>query len=156
MAKKKYEIDINIGGRKELKETIKDVETFDKNIMASKFSSKLAKMFESASNSIKGFGKENDYMLKAMSKVVPELGVKTKKLSDITETYVLQYKKQIDQIEKLAENKYNSDIKYTEESKKIYTDYYLKQQQLHGNNLKKLIEIHEEKQKYLSELIVEK
>lgn len=151
MAKKKYEIDINIGGRKELKETIKDVETFDKNIMASKFSSKLAKMFESASNSIKGFGKENDYMLKSMSKVVPELGVKTKKLSDITETYVLQYKKQIDQIEKLAENKYNSDIKYTEESKKIYTDYYLKQQQLHGNNLKKLIEIHEEKQKYLSE-----
>lgn len=151
MAKKKYEIDINIGGRKELKETIKDVETFDKNIMASKFSSKLAKMFESASNSIKGFGKENDYMLKSMSKVVPELGVKTKKLSDITETYVLQYKKQIDQIEKLAENKYSSDIKYTEESKKIYTDYYLKQQQLHGNNLKKLIEIHEEKQKYLSE-----
>lgn len=151
MAKKKYEIDINIGGRKELKETIKDVETFDKNIMASKFSSKLAKMFESASNSIKGFGKENDYMLKAMSKVVPELGVKTKKLSDITETYVLQYKKQIDQIEKLAENKYSSDIKYTEESKKIYTDYYLKQQQLHDNNLKKLIEIHEEKQKYLSE-----
>lgn len=151
MAKKKYEIDINIGGRKELKETIKDVETFDKNIMASKFSSKLAKMFESASNSIKGFGKENDYMLKAMSKVVPELGVKTKKLSDITETYVLQYKKQIDQIEKLAENKYSSDIKYTEESKKIYTDYYLKQQQLHGNNLKKLIEIHEEKKKYLND-----
>lgn len=151
MAKKKYEIDINIGGRKELKETIKDVETFDKNIMASKFSSKLAKMFESASNSIKGFGKENDYMLKSMSKVVPELGVKTKKLSDITETYVLQYKKQIDQIEKLAENKYSSDIKYTEESKKIYTDYYLKQQQLHGNNLKKLIEIHEEKKKYLND-----
>nr|WP_297162780.1 hypothetical protein [uncultured Dysgonomonas sp.] len=151
MAKKKYEIDINIGGRKELKETIKDVETFDKNIMASKFSSKLAKMFESASNSIKGFGKENDYMLKAMSKVVPELGVKTKKLSDITETYVLQYKKQIEQIEKLAENKYSSDIKYTEESKKIYTDYFLKQQQLHGNNLKKLIEIHEEKKKYLND-----
>lgn len=151
MAKKKYEIDINIGGRKELKETIKDVETFDKNIMASKFSSKLAKMFESASNSIKGFGKENDYMLKAMSKVVLELGVKTKKLSDITETYVLQYKKQIDQIEKLAENKYSSDIKYTEESKKIYTDYFLKQQQLHGNNLKKLIEIHEEKKKYLND-----
>ncbi len=44
MAKKKYEIDINIGGRKELKETIKDIETLDKNIMASKFSSKLAKM----------------------------------------------------------------------------------------------------------------
>lgn len=151
MAKKKYEIDINIGGRKELKETIKDIETLDKNVMASKFSSKLAKMFGSASDSIKGFGKENDYMLKAMSKVVPELGVKTKKLSDITETYVLQYKKQIDQIEKLAENKYSSDIKYTEESKKIYTDYYLKQQQLHGNNLKKLIEIHEEKKKYLSE-----
>ncbi len=151
MAKKKYEIDINIGGRKELKETIKDIETLDKNVMASKFSSKLAKMFGSASDSIKGFGKENDYMLKAMSKVVPELGVKTKKLSDITETYVLQYKKQIEQIEKLAENKYSSDIKYTEESKKIYTDYFLKQQQLHGNNLKKLIEIHEEKKKYLND-----
>ena len=75
MAKKKYEIDINIGGRKELKETIKDIETLDKNVMASKFSSKLAKMFGSASDSIKGFCNFHKHYYKQCFFIYPPLNL---------------------------------------------------------------------------------
>lgn len=147
--KKTLSIDFKINGDKQLKETVNDLTALDKAIITAKFPTKLAESFRSFSDLSVIFSKDTDYMVEAITKVVPTMNVASQKINDIATTYLgISGKRQIDEIEKLSKTKYSSDIKYTEEAKKLYENYYNSQQKLYSNDLEKLKQISKEKKEY--------
>ncbi len=147
--KKTLSIDVKIDGDKKLKDIARDLSNLDKAIVNSKFSTKLTESFRSFSDLSVIFSKDTDYMVEAITKVVPTINVASQKINDIATTYLgISGKRQIDEIEKLSKTKYSSDIKYTEEAKKLYENYYNSQQKLYSNDVEKLKQISKEKEEY--------
>lgn len=154
MANKKKTYDLSING---VQQSIKDttilkqsLSALDKNIITAKFPSKLMESFRSFSNLSKSFSKETNYMEEAITKVVPTLNTASQKINGIAESYLsTSLKKQIDEIENLANTKYSSDIKYSEKSKTIYENYYAILEKLYINDSEKLQQTLSDKKKYL-------
>lgn len=154
MANKKKTYDLSING---VQQSIKDttilkqsLSALDKNIITAKFPSKLMESFRSFSDLSKSFSKETNYMEEAITKVVPTLNTASQKINGIAESYLsTSLKKQIDEIENLANTKYSSDIKYSEKSKTIYENYYAILEKLYINDSEKLQQTLSDKKKYL-------
>lgn len=156
MANKKKTYDLSING---VQQSIKDttilkqsLSALDKSIITAKFPSKLMESFRSFSDLSKSFSKETNYMEEAITKVVPTLNTASQKINGIAESYLsTSLKKQIDEIENLANTKYSSDIKYSEKSKTIYENYYAILEKLYINDSEKLQRTLSDKEKYLEE-----
>ncbi|QIK55047.1 hypothetical protein G7051_12130 [Dysgonomonas sp. HDW5B] len=147
--KKTLSIDVKIDGDKKLKEIAKDLSNLDKAIINSKFSTKLTESFRSFSDLSELFTKDTDYMMEAMTRVIPTVNVALQKINDIVKSYLgTSLKEQIADIEKLSEIKYSEDIKYTEKSKAIYENYYSGLEQTYANDAVRLQQILSEKEKY--------
>lgn len=154
MANKKKTYDLSING---VQQSIKDttilkqsLSALDKNIITAKFPSKLMESFRSFSDLSKSFSKETNYMEEAITKVVPTLNTASQKINGIAESYLsTSLKKQIDEIENLANTKYSSDIKYSQKSKTIYENYYAILEKLYINDSEKLQQTLSDKKKYL-------
>ncbi len=147
--KKTLSIDVKIDGDKKLKEIAKDLSNLDKAIVNSKFSTKLTESFRSFSDLSELFTKDTDYMMEAMTRVIPTVNVASQKINGIVKSYLgTSLKEQIADIEKLSEIKYSEDIKYTEKSKTIYENYYSGLEQVYANDAVRLQQILSEKEKY--------
>lgn len=147
--KKTLSIDVKIDGNKKLKEIAKDLSNLDKAIVNSKFSTKLTESFRSFSDLSELFTKDTDYMMEAMTRVIPTVNVASQKINGIVKSYLgTSLKEQIADIEKLSEIKYSEDIKYTEKSKTIYENYYSGLEQVYANDAVRLQQILSEKEKY--------
>ncbi len=149
-----YDLSIN-GVQQSIKDTTilkQSLSALDKSIITAKFPSKLMESFRSFSDLSKSFSKETNYMEEAITKVVPTLNTASQKINGIAEFYLsTSLKKQIDEIENLANTKYSSDIKYSEKSKTIYENYYAILEKLYINDSEKLQRTLSDKEKYLEE-----
>ena len=142
-----------------IKDSIKDIvflknslESLDKSIITAQFPSKLLNSFRSFSDLPEILQKNTDYMQEAITKAVSTQNTASQKIQDIAESYLsVSLKKQLKEIEDLAETKYSKELKYTDQSKTIYENYYAILEKLYSNDANKLQQTLSEKEKYLKE-----
>ena len=148
--KKIITLEFNTKGEKKLKDNIS---VLDKATSTSAIlSSNLAKTFANFQDFSDIIGTNTDYMAEAIAKIIPEVNTASEKINTLAEMYLEKsLKKQIDNIKYISEKKYDTNYKYTEQSKSVYIAYYDFQEKLYSADAEKLKKILEEKERYLKE-----